>query len=389
MRTIERSMIVCLLAAGCMRTDGTCPPVVASATSDAATATAGVADAGASPAALGFVPTNLGRVDGSGPLGDLVFSGDCQLNHDDDGMVTCDGGQPSGYRSFQAMQSDGSLVRVFLARSIRVPASATVRGLGGAPLALVALDTLEVSGTVTVAANHGAGFAGGALGNNPLEKQQGRGAGGGKPGVDGGGGAFCGKGGAGVGTGGGAPGVPYGAPSLSPLVGGSAGGNADSGGGGGALQLVAGGKLTIATSGIVNAGGGGGDNGEAGGGSGGAILIEAPTVTIAGKLAANGGSGDAGLSGGGSALDATTDAAPTTGPVGGSNTNGGNGGGGAMPDGASGGLNPMYPDGGFSGAGGGGAGRIRINTASGSAGIIGGALSPTLATPCATQGMLP
>jgi hypothetical protein len=384
-RIIDSLMVASWISLGVSACDSAseCAPNTVTGAGDAAAAPDGTAG----PAALGFVPSNLGPLDTSGALGDLVFSSGCMLNYREEGKALCSGTEGQGYRSFEVTQSDGSKIRVFLARNIRIPSSSTVEGDGSEPLALVALDTLEISGTLTVAANHGDVVAGGAPGNSPVDRVDGKGAGGGKPGTAAGGGAYCGKGGPGVGTGGGAGGAPFGMPSLVPLLGGSAGGNGSSGGGGGAIALIAGSKVTISTTGIVNAGGGGASNGSAGGGSGGAVLIEAPSVLIAGKVAANGGSGDAGQGGGGSALDATTDATPTPGPVGTMNTNGGQGGGGDAPDGTAGGLAPTYPDGRFSGAGGGGAGRIRINTATGAA-MITGTVSPTVSTPCTTQGMI-
>ena len=329
--------------------------------------------------ALGFTPSNLGALDTtSGSFGDLVMTGNCSFSHNDDRKARCGFDDMAGYRALDVTQADGSKILVFIARNIRIPGSSTAIGEGSGPIALVALDSIEISGTLTVAGDHGRAVGGGGPGNSLLMNEQGKGPGGGQPGDAGGGGAFCGKGGGGGGTAGGAGGNPFGTPALIPLVGGSAGGSTLSGSGGGALMLVAGNKVVVPTTGIVNAGGGGnGDGvlGRAGAGSGGGILIEAPTVLIAGKVAANG--GGSGLSG----FNATTEATVTKGATG---STAGEGGGGDAIDGKPGALGP---DNRYIAGGGGGVGRIRINTASGSA-TISGSVSPTLTTPCATQGTL-
>jgi hypothetical protein len=112
-----------------------------------------------------------------------------------------------------------------------------------------------------------------------------------------GGGSYCGQGGAGDFT---AAGVPYGTPQLSPLLAGSAGGNAGTpaaagGKGGSAVQLIAGTSFEIGAAGGINVPGNGGVpltgagvNGDAGG-SGGAILVEATSIHVAGYVTANGG----------------------------------------------------------------------------------------------------
>ena len=327
---------------------------------------------------LPFVPSNLGKLDTtSGTFGDLVMNGGCAFSYRDDRKARCGDRELVGYRSLEVTQSDGSKILVFIARNIRIPGSSISDGASSDAIALVALDTIEVSGTLTVAGDHNNATAGGAPGNGLTMNEQGKGPGGGQPGEGGGGGAYCGKGGGGGGPGGGAGGVAFGTPTLVPLVGGSAGGRGLSGAGGGALMLVAGNRVVVSTTGVVNAGGGGGGDGiqgRSGAGSGGSLLIEAPMVLVAGKVAANG--GGSGFSG----FNATTAATTTKGDSGGA----GSGGGGDTIDGSDGALGP---DGRYLAAGGGGVGRIRINTATGAA-TISGTVSPTLATPCATQGML-
>ncbi len=141
--------------------------------------------------------------------------------------------------------------------------------------------------------------------------------------AEGGGGAGYGTTGAAGATpdapGGGEPGGDsYGNPALSPLRGGSVGGNHTNqglngppihrGGGGGAIQIVSCGPMQMGDAAFVHVGGGGGLGGPgsddqasagAGGGSGGAILLEAASLTISGTLAANGGGGG----GGGCSID--------------------------------------------------------------------------------------
>ncbi|MFO0740104.1 MAG: hypothetical protein U0270_29665 [Labilithrix sp.] len=208
--------------------------------------------------------------------------------------------------------------------------------------------------------------------------------------VGGGGGSYCGKGGFGTGANGtktSDTSQTYGTPEIIPLVGGSAGSgcNGDTSGyglgaGGGVLQISAKNAIIVREFGRINAGGGGGLGGcnGHGAGSGGAILLEAPTVTILGALGANGGGGGGGPEGqGGRASDQPALGATQYGTGGsgsaGTNINGGDG------------IRPAAGDNGA--GGGGGAGRIRINTATGSATIT-GIVSPSLGTPCATQGVL-
>ena len=79
--------------------------------------------------------------------------------------------------------------------------------------------------------------------------------------------------------------LPYGSSTLLPLIGGSGGGNTATywgGSGGGAIRIVAGGTITIGSTGEINANGGATVAGfGSGGGSSGAIHLVAPTVTLA------------------------------------------------------------------------------------------------------------
>ncbi len=193
---------------------------------------------------------------------------------------------------------------------------------------------------------------------------------------------------------GGRGGAPSGNGQLIPLQGGcdgAAGGGGANGGeagrGGGALEISA--KRAITVGGLIAApgGGGGGGNqtgGGGGGGSGGAILLEAPSMSIAAGaiLTANG--GGAGAGGGFEASGGTGDpgAERTADPARGADVGGGSGGAGgagtrAPAEGNDGDL-------GFGGGGGGGGavGRIRLNGTS-TCTIDGAALVSPPASGCA------
>jgi hypothetical protein len=179
-----------------------------------------------------------------------------------------------------------------------------------------------------------------------------------------------------------AAGPAYGNDTLSPIVGGSAGGWAinesptNSGSPGGALQLVSGNSITV--KGVINAGGCGGTHsgsstGANGGGSGGGILLETPalTVTATGVLAVNGGGGAAG----GCATDGQNGQPSATAATGGAclpanGVPGGAGGANATPMGGDGAESAKISVTVYGSGGGGGVGRMRFNVAN----------SPTLST---------
>ena len=336
---------------------------------------------------LGFIPTNLGSVDLSGPLADIVLQ-DCgeQIRTGESGRLACIDPNDAEklFRFTTITQPDGTKVKVFVVNSLRVPAGvASEITIGDDPVAIIALDKIEIEGAISVSSIATAGGF-----KAPSGEQNGNGPGGGKVATTGagdGGGAYCGAGGAGPGAGGGGGGAPYGNPEISPLLGGSSGANNFAGNGGGALQLVARNLVRISSGGSINMGGRGSDTGGAG--SGGAILIEAAEVVVAGKLAANGGGGGAGT-GPNDGKDGQLDSQPTPEGTGSSEGGGGGkGGAGTSIDGQPGVVNTTYANGDFAGNGGGGAGRIRINSRSGSA-AISGLVSPALTTACATQGTL-
>lgn len=282
-------------------------------------------------------------------------------------------------------------IAVFTMCALRVQPSASLEVRGNLPIALVALGTVDLFGSISALSGVDQTYGGGAT---SVANMKGGGVGGGNAGpmnTGGGGGGFCGRGGNGgqLGAPGPAGGAPYGTPDLIPLFAGSAGAAAASGGsgGGGAIQIVAGKSATIGVASRIHMSGGGGDTSfflAGGGGSGGAILIEAETVAIAGILAANGGGGAGGDSTG-EPRPAEASDQPASGGVPGTNNAGGQGGAGAIIDGAKG--QRLVDSGAYSGGGGGGGvGRIRINSRTPPS--ITGIVSPSLSTPCATLGAL-
>ena len=284
------------------------------------------------------------------------------------------------------MTTSGTLADVYVLRSLIIGQTASLRLSGTNPVILAVLGTVEIQGQLLVNGSTAAGGGPGPGGYSALANGgpgQGQPAfGAANPASNGGGGSYCGLGGSGGAPSGTAsgPGLTYGTAAIIPLIGGSAGGTSDANSyGGGALQISAGQSITVSAFGAINAGGSAATNvdGSGGGASGGAILLEAPTVTIAGNLGANGGGGMSGTSGG---ADATANSTAASGGV----PYGGAGSAGTAINGTSGtsgtGANAT-------GGGGGGAGRVRINTSTGSASIT-GTVSPAMTTACATQGTL-
>jgi hypothetical protein len=289
-------------------------------------------------------------------------------------------------------QGDGTTAALYVVQSLTVDSTATISIHGTTPAILVVLGAADIQGVLDVgstAFNQPVG-AGGFAWHTP-GKGVGQTGGAGSYGGSGpGGGSFCGVGGNGAAaTGQPAPGgQTYGVAPLVPLVGGSAGGDElpglnRGGAGGGAVQISARDSITVGPNGAINAGGGAycQCNGMGAGGSGGAILLEAPTVTIAGALGANGGGGADRSTGVPEYGNATSQAMGSQYSGAGSWDSNLDGGAGTVPAGQT-----QEP---FMGSGGGGAGRIRINTSSGSATINGGStVSPALGTACTTQGTL-
>jgi hypothetical protein len=272
-------------------------------------------------------------------------------------------------------------VAVFRFASLTI--SASVAPFGTNAIALVADGAIDVGADITLQAScvGAAGPVGGSPGGAASKGATGSGGGVGPPAppAGGGGGGYGGTGGLGAGNIGG--GSRYGDPRITLLVGGGGGGGgggAAGGNGGGAIQLAS--NTSISISGGINAGGCGGKSasgisGGGGGGAGGTILLEAPQIAIPGKLAVNGGGGG-GVGTTTNGANGTLDRTPAAG-----GTGTGNGGAGAAASSLDGAASTGLEGGG----GGGGIGRIRLDTRTGSADVLVGAvLSPELDDPGST-----
>lgn len=197
-------------------------------------------------------------------------------------------------------QVGGPALCVHWGRRVVIEEGATLRGEASDPgqnraLVLVAGDTLMVNGSVSVSATEfGADAAGSAAAPSSTSSTADN--------VPPPGGSFGERAGAG-GSGGVLVAPARGTNTLSPLIGGVAGGGFSTGtsasnrggGGGGALQLV--GCQSIVVAGVLEAVGEGGRTRPAagtGGGSGGAMLLEAASVAISGVISVNGGGGAGG-----------------------------------------------------------------------------------------------
>ena len=242
----------------------------------------------------------------------------------------------------------------------RILVTNDVRAIGSRPLVLVAVETINVQGTLDAASRRILGQGAGAnTGLCPGPKAPSGESGGA-------GGTYQGKGGDGgtaapssQGTApmafaptsvrGGCPGAPSLAASGNPGV------------GGGVLYLIAGSVITVGGAGRLDVSGAGafaGDGAGAGGGAGGLIVLDAAAFQIQGDLMANGGGGASGSSGG-LASSGGESAAPGSAAAGGPSTVGLFGGAGSaglvgLPGQAGGGTGPGM----FGGGGGGGAGWI-------------------------------
>ncbi|HQY60841.1 MAG: hypothetical protein IPF92_12200 [Myxococcales bacterium] len=290
----------------------------------------------------------------------------------------------------QIDQPGAGKIGMYVVRSLRVEPNGALSLRGTYAGAIVALDKLDILGTVSVGVGSNSASAGGFVGTGNNGKGGGPGGGAaGSPSNAPGGGGYCGKGGNGGASSSGAPGAggaPWGTAENVPLVGGASGGGGavDKGGsGGGALQLVAKNFITIGTTGVVTAGGGRGGFGgvssqpPGAGGSGGALLLESPVITVQGVVAANGGGGGSKSDDNQNGQGSGTPAKGATGP-----STGGNG---SAGDTAVGGDGTYVA--GPGGGGGGGAGRVRFNTR-GAGPSLTGTVSPSVASACATSGQL-
>jgi len=326
---------------------------------------------------------------------DLSSEGDVVIDTDD-GEILIDGttfrgpgiGTIAGVPFATLDQpAPGSDLGVVVLRNLELLPGATLTATGRRALVLLVSKEARIQGTIDVGANGrtpgpGGGAGGGRRedGANPgggqrgdldgiLGGQQGGGGGGGHVGAGGPGGTDDG----GIGGSGGAL-IPD--PDGEPLVGGGGGGGgADvddggpGGGGGGALQITAGVRVLVRSTGIIRAPGAGGsrsDEGAGGGGAGGTIHLEAPTVTMNGTLAVNGGGGGGGGDGSTAGTRGQDVAERTPGGMEGSgNGFGGEGGGGGGLDGLPG------NDGNPGGGGGGAAGRVVLRAAEGALSVSG------------------
>lgn len=314
--------------------------------------------------------------------------------------------------------SSSATVGVFVFSDVAIPAGVTVRIIGSRSAAIVARETIAISGLLDASGGQAAcnsgyawcagpgGFAGGHA-NNPGETGSGPGGGTGGIGfaavgdeMGGGGGGHGGRGGNGgsdlvENEPGGIGGGSYNGSAT--LCGGSGGGGGGSGinwmpdettgiggGGGGALLLASAASVVVSGAGAgINAGGGGGtcdksweyDDGGGGGGAGGTIVVEAPRIAITGTavLAANGGGGGGGYNAGQQSTDGASGQLGATSA--GAGVNGGAGGAGAQSDGAAG---ADFDDGG--GGGGGAVGRIHLRYMSDQLDENGGTTSPPRTT---------
>ena len=281
---------------------------------------------------------------------------------------------------------------VLTGTTVTMPASGTFRAVGARPLVIVASQTVDIIGNISVSSLRGQGSGAGASSagcNPPAAAESDAGGGGG-----GGGGSFGDRGGnggtgdtnnnggqAGTGSGTGSLAAP---PAPTTIRGGCPGGDGGDGDGargtggtaGGAVYIIAG-ELIRITGGAFAAGmgGGNGDNssGGGGGGSGGFIGLDAPMIEVLGAVAANGGGGGegAGFGPGNPGANGTTNA--TRAPGGSGNTDGGNGGSGSGGGTLTG--DPGGDDVGGGGGGGGGAGYIYVKGTLTGAGTISPAAS--------------
>ena len=277
----------------------------------------------------------------------------------------------------------GAVTSVCIVAGHSITQQGTSYVTGSHPLALVALDSITIGGTLDASSGmmNGNILRTGA-GADPASCPALLGADNVNGGTGGAGGGMGEPGGAGGGNSSGTPGAAPDNPfTPTKLRGGCPGGNGGNGAssnssgtgghGGGAIYLLAGTSITVA--GAVYASGAGGMGGQpkrgggGGGGAGGFIGLEAPTIDVTGTIAANGGGGGAGAGdtiAGGNAQDGTTSSYSMP-AAGGNQTDGkasAGGRGGALQMAAQAGVNNLNCCGG-AGAGGGGVGVVWVKGA--------------------------
>ncbi|MDX2090605.1 MAG: hypothetical protein SFX73_22285 [Kofleriaceae bacterium] len=324
---------------------------------------------------------------------DLILSGQATIDTDA-GSVT----DQSGARSpLTSTVTTGVPVGIFVIKVKAFTTGGSITVQGSRALAIVASGDVTIGHNLSVSARNEVNGPG-ALPNDTTCTGKAPSAGNNEGKAGGGGGGFGTAGGRGGnggspsvngGNGGGAAGTVE----LTPLRGGCPGGNTNPatanyfpGAGGGAIQVVSATSITVTQNGSISANGTGarGPVGPLfcladtpcgygmGGGSGGAILLEAPSITVAGGLYANGGGGTCSTYG--SASSGANSATPASGQTcSGQTGNGGAGAAGAI--GAQPGVNKNGLDA-VGGGGGGGAGRIRINLPTGQTFTPTGTISP-------------
>jgi hypothetical protein len=321
---------------------------------------------------LGFAPSNFdpSKVTTAG-VGAMDIADDCTYDEGSSAFSCATASPPIAFHATTFSQdAGGPSLTVLVVRSLVVEQGRVLTLTGANPIAIEALDSIHVLGTLLVSAGRYAADAG--PGTNVQNTYSGTDQGAA-------GGSHCGGGGTGIIT----PYPPapaYGGSTLIPFAGGSYGCSPTGGPGGGAVQLVARNVIEIGPCGEVYASGLGGRVPGGGGGSGGSILIEAPTVSLAGALLAAGGSSAGSTTPGNDGTDNGTQA----GGVG--FLNGGAGSTGTSIDG---GIGGYLSTGDNDWGGGGGAGWIRINSTGGNATPQAGAVvNPALASTCVSQGPL-
>lgn len=312
-------------------------------------------------------------------LGDVFFTA-CVAEPLDDITVLGAIDTTSDPRCIVTTQALGPDLCVVAGR--RIVLNGPVVASGTRPLVLAATAEILVDNLIDVATTFTKTGPGARIDcKSPSGGNGAAGGGGGAGGSFGFIGGAGGSGAAGVGAGARAPDVP-----LTSILGGCSAGNGGLGGtattpaaggiGGGAVWLVAGDRIVISESGIINASGSPGRGGAilsggGGGGAGGLIGLEAPSIANAGQLFARG----AGAGGGGSNLNKGSDGFAATSPTsqvpgGPAGNNGPNyGAPGCGVPGGEGGHSPTQ--GTYGGGGGGGAcGWIRVHGAFTSTGAI-------------------
>lgn len=302
---------------------------------------------------------------GNGFLGTVCLTADppasialgASINTDDAGACT-------------QLIAQGTVADVCIVAAHTIAQQGTVVVTGSLPLALVALDSITIGGTLDASSGGSAQRVG--AGADPASCPALIGTDNNNGGTGGAGGGLGTPGGGGGNNSGGVLGAAADNPfTPTKLRGGCPGGSGGAGGtmnnggvggaGGGAIYLLAGSTITIGgaiyASGGGGAGGGQNRGGGGGGGAGGFIGLEAPAIGVTGLIAANGGGGGGGGDGGAgfAGADGTTMtySMPAAGGMPNDTKASGGGSGGALQSAAQAGMNDANCCGGAGGGGGG------------------------------------